>query len=136
MTGTEIASVTLAAHQGANWLVLVALAYGTLVALAPLAQLARILARRSSGDISLAWVGLYAAGSLVWLSYGLDIGSVPLIVSQAVTLGTTSAMLVVAARFRDGARRSGGEPPRPGRQRRLPTAPARSRGGREPPPVS
>ena len=135
MTGTETAFVTLAAHEGASWLVLVALAYGTLVALAPLAQLARILARRSSGDISLAWVGLYAVGSLVWLSYGLDIGSAPLIVSQAVTLGTTSAMLAVAAHFRYGAGGSGGGSQRPGRQRPLPMPPARSRGGREPPPV-
>lgn len=77
-----------------------ALVYGVVVALAPLVQLQRVLKRRSSADLSLTWMTLYAGGCLVWLLYGVSIDSLPLIVSQAANFGSISATLVVARRFR------------------------------------
>ena len=44
-----------------------ALVYEVVVALAPLAQLRRVLKRRSAGDLSLTWLALYGGGCLVWL---------------------------------------------------------------------
>ena len=73
-----------------------------LVGLAPLAQLRRVVKRKSAGDISVTWLALYGGGCLVWLLYGASAGSLPLIVSQAASLASVSATLVVVRRFRAG----------------------------------
>ena len=45
-----------------------ALLSGIVCALAPLAQAERIIVTGSSHDVSILWLALYAAGSLVWLA--------------------------------------------------------------------
>ena len=62
----------------------IALVAGLVTAVAPFAQARRILRRRSSDDVSLTWLWLYAGGCLVWLGYGISIESVPLVASQSV----------------------------------------------------
>lgn len=85
----------------------IALASGLVCALAPLAQAARIGATGSAHDVSLIWLSLYAAGSLVWVVYGAAIGSLPLIVSQATALASVGVVLVLAGRHRRFDGRSG-----------------------------
>lgn len=77
-----------------------ALAAGVGCALAPLAQAARISMTGSAHDVSLIWLGLYGFGSGVWLLYGAVIGSLPLIVSQAIALVSIATTLALAVRRR------------------------------------
>ena len=73
--------------------------YGVVAGAASLLQARRMARRGTSSDVSLAFLGLYVAGYALWLLYGLAIGSLPLILVDAVgmlcgaaTLGT--AMLL------------------------------------------
>lgn len=81
-------------------LAILALCFGLACALAPLAQAARIVATNSAHDVSLIWLALYGVGSGVWLSYGLAIGSVPLVASQATALLSVGITLALATRHR------------------------------------
>jgi uncharacterized protein YqgV (UPF0045/DUF77 family)/uncharacterized protein with PQ loop repeat len=81
-------------------LAILALCFGLVCALAPLAQAARILATESAHDVSLIWLTLYGVGSGVWLSYGIGIASIPLIASQATALLSVGLTLALAARHR------------------------------------
>jgi len=81
-------------------LAILALCFGLVCALAPLAQAARILATDSAHDVSLIWLSLYGVGSGVWLSYGIAIDSVPLIASQATALLSVALTLALATRHR------------------------------------
>src|SRR5437879_1891233 len=57
----------------------IAAVYGVLAALITLLQTRRMLARRSSCDVSARFLASYAGGYGIWLAYGLSTGSIPLI---------------------------------------------------------
>jgi MtN3 and saliva related transmembrane protein len=92
-----------------------ALASGIVCALAPLAQAARIGSTGSADDVSLIWLCLYAAGSIVWVAYGAAIGSLPLLISQAIALASVGVALLLVGRYRHTRQPSGinGARPRP-----------------------
>lgn len=48
-------------------------------------QVAHVVIRRSARDISPAWLFLFGSGIALWLIYGLSLGSLPIIVANAVT---------------------------------------------------
>jgi uncharacterized protein with PQ loop repeat len=74
---------------------------GLATAVAPFAQARRIALRRSSEDVSLWWLGLYGAGCVVWLAYGISIASVPLIATQAIAAVGACAAMLLGLHFRD-----------------------------------
>jgi uncharacterized protein with PQ loop repeat len=63
-----------------------ATAYGLVAAGSALLQVRTMAARRTSDDVSLAFLSLYVNGHLVWLVYGMSIASLPLIVVETVGL--------------------------------------------------
>jgi MtN3 and saliva related transmembrane protein len=79
---------------------LAATAYGVLAALAALLQTRQMLARRASCDVSARFFAAYAGGYAIWLLYGLSVGSVPLIVVDAVGLLCGGLTLAVALSLR------------------------------------
>lgn len=81
------------------------MAFGVVCGLAPLAQAIRIRVKRSSEEVSLLWLALYACGAGVWLGYGAVEGSAPLLVSQAVALTSVTVTLSLAVRARRRVRR-------------------------------
>src|SRR5690242_20050823 len=74
--------------------------YGVLAALKSLLQTRRMLARRSSRDVSAGFLASYAGGYAVWLAYGLSIGSLPLIVVDAVGVLCAGLTIAVALSLR------------------------------------
>ena len=70
----------------------------TTLAFAP--QVVKTLRRRSAGDISTGMYVLMVTGTVLWLFHGIDIGSWPVIIANAVTLGLVVAMLVMALRYK------------------------------------
>jgi MtN3 and saliva related transmembrane protein len=66
------------------WMMLI----GAVMALSGVPQIVRMIARRSSGDISLAMFGVLLFGQAWWIWYGLRIGS------PSVVLMNTAAFLV------------------------------------------
>lgn len=67
--------------------------------LAPILQIRRMLESRSSRDVSLGFLAVYAVGFLFWLAYGVSLGNPAIVVPNVVSLGDGTAALAVAIRF-------------------------------------
>jgi len=59
---------------------------GALTAFAFLPQVMKTWRTRSCGDLSMAMLGAQSAGVSLWIVYGVAIDSIPVILSNAVTL--------------------------------------------------
>ena len=76
----------------------IAAAILTTAAFAP--QAVRAWRTRSTGDVSLAMFLMLVAGIALWLTYGILLADLPLILANAVTLVLAGAILVAKIRFR------------------------------------
>lgn len=74
-----------------------AAAFCTTVAFVP--QLVRVIRRRSAKDVSLPTFLLFSIGVFLWLLYGIDIGSRPVIASNGVTLLLSLSILILKLRY-------------------------------------
>ena len=72
---------------------LLGLIAGTLTPLAFLPQVLKTWKSRSAKDISLGMFLLFSAGVALWLVYGIQLGAVPIIAANAVTLLLSLAIL-------------------------------------------
>ena len=77
-----------------------AMVYGIGAAGAALLQARQIVRRGTSCEVSARFFASYAGGYAIWLLYGLSIGSVPLIVVDAVGLACGAVTLGVALAYR------------------------------------
>ncbi len=82
---------------GAVELIGFAAACCTTVAFVP--QLVRVIRLRSAHDISLPTFLLFSIGVLLWLIYGLRIGSMPVILSNSFTLVLSVSILILKLRY-------------------------------------
>ena len=81
-------------------LAVIAATTGIVMATAPVLQIRRMFVRRSSDDLSLAYLGVLLVGFVVWISYGISLGNFALIIPNAVALVVTVTTIIVALRFR------------------------------------
>ena len=72
-------------------------AFCTTIAFVP--QLARVVRRRSAKDVSMPTFLLFSIGVFLWLVYGIDIGSRPVIASNSVTLVLSLGILILKLRY-------------------------------------
>lgn len=79
---------------------LLGLVAGTLTTAAFVPQVVKIWHTRSTDDISLGMFSLFNAGLLLWLGYGILIGSVPIVVSNLVTLALALTILFFKLRYK------------------------------------
>ncbi len=71
----------------------------TLTTVAFLPQIIKNWKTRSAGDLSFGTFGLFTAGLVVWLAYGIIIGNLPIIVSNVVTLALNAINLVQMVKY-------------------------------------
>ena len=76
---------------------------GIAMGLSPLLQLRRVAVRRSSADVSVAYLAVLLVGFALWLSYGVAIGNAPLTVSNVVAPTTNVLTIAAVLRFREAA---------------------------------
>jgi uncharacterized protein with PQ loop repeat len=74
--------------------------YGVGGALSVLLQARRMVARRSSCDVSLRFLATYVGGYAIWLLYGVTIQSAPIVLVHTLGLLTGAVTLAVALRLR------------------------------------
>ena len=79
--------------------VLVSAAAATLTTAAFLPQALHIIRYKDTRAISLHMYVAFAAGVLLWLVFGLIIGNLPIIVSNAVTLGLALAIIAMKLKY-------------------------------------
>jgi len=77
-------------------------AFCTTAAFVP--QLVRVLRLRSARDVSLPTFFMFSVGVFLWLLYGLDIGSKPVIASNGATLVLSVSILILKLRYGRGAK--------------------------------
>ncbi len=78
---------------------LLGLVAGMLTTAAFLPQLIKAWKSRSTKDISLLMYVVICTGILMWLIYGLCIGSLPIIVANTATLLIVIAILILKIRY-------------------------------------
>jgi uncharacterized protein with PQ loop repeat len=74
--------------------------WGVLMALSPLFQIRTIVRRRSSGDVSIAYLGVLLVGFVLWIAYGAALENLALIVPNALALCVCAITIGVASRYR------------------------------------
>lgn len=74
-----------------------AAAFCTTVAFIP--QLVRVIRRRSAKDVSLPTFLFFSIGVFMWLIYGIDIASRPVIASNSVTLVLALSIVILKVRY-------------------------------------
>lgn len=84
-------------------LALAAAGWGILMALAPVLQIRRMFATRSSADFSVGYLGVLLVGFGLWIAYGAALGNAAIVVPNLVALAIGVLTLVVAVRFRPRA---------------------------------
>jgi len=82
----------------------IAASYGVLMAVSPALQIRRILERRSSADVSLSYLLVLEVGFGLWIAYGVALPNVAIIVPNVVAMTVGLATILVARRYRHGAR--------------------------------
>jgi MtN3 and saliva related transmembrane protein len=81
----------------------IGLAAGALTTLSFMPQLVRIWQRRSARDISYTALLSFIAGISLWLWYGLLVGSMPVIIANAVSIALNLSILAPKIRHHEGA---------------------------------
>lgn len=76
---------------------------GFCTTIAFLPQVIRVWKTRHAEDISLGMYVFFVAGTVLWLIYGLLIGSVPVMLYNAITFLLAGAVLLMKLAFRKSA---------------------------------
>ncbi len=79
----------------------IGLVAGLLTTTAFIPQVWKIYRTKSGKDISARMFSLFSAGIVLWLVYGILLQSVPLILSNAVTLVLSMTIVGLKLRYRD-----------------------------------
>ncbi len=77
---------------------------GALTTIAFVPQVLRILRTRSAHDISWLLFGILAVGSAMWLWYGVRVNSLPLVVTNVITLTLQLSIFGLKWRYGRGKR--------------------------------
>lgn len=79
-----------------------AASWGVLMALSPLLQIRRMLERRSSADVSIAYLGVLELGFTLWIAYGVALANPALVVPNSVAFVVGAVTIGIAFRYRHG----------------------------------
>jgi MtN3 and saliva related transmembrane protein len=63
-------------------------------------QVVKIWKTKHTRDVSLGMFAIFSGGVLLWLFYGIEIGAMPVIVSNAITLGLSLTILFFKIKFK------------------------------------
>jgi MtN3 and saliva related transmembrane protein len=83
-----------------NAITLLGLLAGACTTIGFVPQLVKILQTKSTRDISVWMYVVISTGIVLWLIYGLIIGSLPVIAANSVTLVISSAILILKLKYR------------------------------------
>ncbi len=84
-----------------------AASWGVLMAISPLLQIRRILDRRSSADVSIAYLSVLQIGFTLWILYGWALGNPAIMIPNSVALVIGTATIGIAVRYRHPEESSG-----------------------------
>ncbi len=85
----------------ADHIEIIGLVGGGLTTISFLPQVIKTWKSKSAKDLSLVMFSLFCLGIVLWLIYGLLINSLPVILSNALTLILSSTILFFKLKFKD-----------------------------------
>jgi MtN3 and saliva related transmembrane protein len=83
-----------------GWIDIIGLVAGLLTTTAFIPQVVKIYRTKSGNDISARMFSLFSAGIVLWLIYGILLRSLPIILSNAVTLVLSLTIIALKIRYR------------------------------------
>jgi MtN3 and saliva related transmembrane protein len=83
---------TLLAVSAATW--------GVLMALSPILQIRKMVQHRSSRDVSVGYFAVLIVGFVLWVTYGVSIDNLVLVIPNSVALVVAMTTVVIAFRYR------------------------------------
>jgi MtN3 and saliva related transmembrane protein len=83
--------------ESANTLGLIA---GALTTVAFIPQVVKIWKSRHTQDISLGMFSIFSVGVFLWLLYGIQLGALPIILSNGITLVLSLTILVFKLKYK------------------------------------
>ena len=83
--------------ESANTLGLIA---GALTTVAFIPQVVKIWKSKHTQDISLGMFSIFSVGVLLWLLYGIQLGALPIILSNGITLVLSLTILVFKLKYK------------------------------------
>jgi MtN3 and saliva related transmembrane protein len=81
-------------------LAVTAATWGVAMALSPVLQIRKMVQRRSSRDVSIAYLAVLLVGFALWVAYGAALENVAVMLPNAIAFCVGAATLLVAARYR------------------------------------
>ena len=82
-----------------EWNDLLGMGAGVLTAASRVPQIVKTWKTRSAGGLSLTMYAMVCTGFLLWLTYGIMTESLPIVLSNVVSLGFNAVLLVFRFRF-------------------------------------
>lgn len=83
-------------------LAVLAASWGVLMALSPILQVRRMVERRSSADISIAFLVVLQVGFTLWMAYGIALRNPAIVVPNSLAFLVGAATILIALRYREG----------------------------------
>ncbi len=83
-----------------DYLAAVAATWGVAMALSPLLQIRAIRAHRSSRGVSVDYQQVLLVGFILWMSYGIALGNIAIIVPNVVAAVVCVATILVSLHYR------------------------------------
>jgi len=93
---TERDTITKESSMVSTALGVNAASWAVVMALSPILQIREILRRRSSAGISIGYLAVLLIGFGLWISYGVAIHSLPLVVPNCVAFVVMGCTILVA----------------------------------------
>ncbi|MBD0258755.1 MAG: SemiSWEET transporter [Cytophagales bacterium] len=82
-----------------EWNDLLGMGAGALTAASRVPQIVKTWKTRTAGGLSLTMYAMLCTGFLLWLTYGIMTESIPIVLSNLVSLGFNAVLLVFRFRF-------------------------------------
>jgi MtN3 and saliva related transmembrane protein len=76
------------------------LAAGAFTTLAFVPQVTKTWRSKYTRDISLGMFAIFSVGVLLWLLYGFQIGSTPIVIANGITLGLSVTILLFKIKYK------------------------------------
>jgi MtN3 and saliva related transmembrane protein len=86
----------------ADTLGVAAAVWGVLMAVSPLLQIRRMIERRSSADVSIAYLAVLEFGFLLWIGYGIALANPIIFLPNSVAAIVGAATMTIAWLLRHG----------------------------------
>lgn len=81
---------------------------GLVMAVSPTLQIRRMFQTRSSRDVSFGYLSMLCVGFIAWISYGVALGNVPMMLTNSCSLTIMLATIGVGVYFRRAEAAAGG----------------------------